>query len=153
MTETREPPTLRIGVGVIVWRRHQVLLGQRLPASDEPCWQFPGGRLEAGESILQCAARELLEETGLQVERLQPAGFCTQPFQSHGESFITLYVSAHWRGGEAKVIEKDKCDGWRWFDYRALPQPLFEPINALLQDYGDLRAACALVDIPADGHR
>ena len=37
-------------------------------------WAFPGGHLEDGESVVDCAKREVKEETGLTVENLKPCG-------------------------------------------------------------------------------
>ncbi len=144
---------LRIGVAVIVWKQRQVLLGERLSQRDSPCWQFPGGRLEPGETVLQCAARELHEETGLQAVDMQPSTFCNEPFRLNGVDYLTLYVSARWRGGEPQPREPEKCRRWQWFDHDALPTPLFTPITRLLQQCADLRAACFAADIPADGRR
>ena len=143
----------RIGVAIILWKQQQVLLGERLHAQARPCWQFPGGHLETGETVLQCAARELREETGLQVEQMRTATFSNEPARLNGGDYLTLYVSAHWRAGEPQVREPEKCRRWQWFDYRELPSPLFLPITLLLQQCGDLRAACATAGIPAGGRR
>lgn len=37
-------------------------------------WSFPGGHLEDGESVVDCAKREIKEETGLTVENLKSCG-------------------------------------------------------------------------------
>lgn len=146
-------PAPRIGVGVILWKQSFVLLGRRHGDYGDACWQFPGGRLESHESVLQCAARELLEETGLQTPHMQTAAYTSKPFRTDSGSFITLYVSARWHRGEPRVMEAEKCSHWQWFDYRELPEPLFEPVTLLLEQCGDLRAACPGGDIPAGGHR
>jgi 8-oxo-dGTP diphosphatase len=142
-----------IGVGVIVWRQQKVLLGKRIDAHGEACWQFPGGHLELGESVLQCAAREVLEETGLMVDDLQAAGFTNDVFEVAGKHYVTLFVSASCMQGDPQTLEPDKCEGWRWFDYRQLPQPLFLPISHLLQQRADLKAACFGAETPAGARR
>ena len=57
-----------VGVGVVVWRGAQVLLIRRgrPPKVDE--WSLPGGRQELGETVAAAGQREVLEETGVQVE-------------------------------------------------------------------------------------
>ena len=59
MNEEKRP---YIGVAVIVVREGRVLLGKRKNAHGAGTWQFPGGHLEYGESIEDCARRELFEE-------------------------------------------------------------------------------------------
>src|SRR5215211_1184989 len=45
------------------------LITQRLPTSSLPLlWEFPGGRVEAGESDREALARELREEMGIEID-------------------------------------------------------------------------------------
>ncbi len=128
-----------IGVGVLVWKQGQLLLGKRLCEHDEDCWQFPGGHLESGETVIECAQREVAEETGLMVSNCQPAGYSNRGFVSRSGEYFTLYVSATCESGEARVMEIDKCARWQWFSPARLPLPLFAPITLYLKQYPDLR--------------
>ena len=59
-------PALRFVAAGLIVRGGQVLIGQRRP--DQPMamqWEFPGGKIEAGETAEQALARELDEELGI----------------------------------------------------------------------------------------
>lgn len=57
---------LDIAVGVLVDQAEQVLIAKRRPGTvGEGFWEFPGGKKEADESILDCLNRELAEEVGV----------------------------------------------------------------------------------------
>ncbi len=61
----------RVGVLALVRHGQNVLLVRRANAPDAGLWGFPGGRVEAGETLFQAAERELREETGLTAQALQ----------------------------------------------------------------------------------
>ncbi len=63
----RPGPALRFVAAALILRDGEVLIGQRRP--DQPMgslWEFPGGKIEPGESAQEALARELSEELGIQ---------------------------------------------------------------------------------------
>ena len=57
-----------VGVGAVIVRDGRVVIVERSTEPLKGQWSIPGGALELGETLRQCAAREALEETGLRVE-------------------------------------------------------------------------------------
>ncbi|KAK7897754.1 hypothetical protein LTR67_004384 [Exophiala xenobiotica] len=95
----------RIGVAVFIvhpsptpsdpsgWK---LLLDQRLGSHGSGTWALPGGHLEMGEEFEDCAAREILEETGLVVEKV---AFLTATNdvlhqRDSGKHYVTIWMSA-----------------------------------------------------------
>ena len=66
-------PTTEVAVGVLIKPCGQFLLTSR-PAGKvyEGYWEFPGGKLEAGETVFDALKRELLEELGIVIAAAQP---------------------------------------------------------------------------------
>ena len=65
MTESEVP---LVGVGVAVIDRGRLLLVKRGRDPGKGLWAVPGGKVRRGEPIAEAARREVLEETGLEVE-------------------------------------------------------------------------------------
>lgn len=136
-----------IGVGVLLWRGDRLLLGERVMADGSHCWQLPGGHLEQGESVSQCAGRELLEETGIVCSSPRLVGFTDRPFLVSGRHYVTLFVTGECPDdAEAVNLEPGRCAGWKWWRHDELPSPLFEPVVILLDQLssagGDLYELC-----------
>ena len=121
----------RVGVGVIVLREGLVLLGQRRGSLGEGTWALPGGHLEFGETVAQCAIREVREETGLEIQSPAPGPYTSDLLASGGKHYVTLFVVARAGTGEPKTLEPAKCLGWHWFRWSELPAPLFQPLETL----------------------
>jgi 8-oxo-dGTP diphosphatase len=66
-------PALPIAVGVITDAQGRVLIARRPPEAHQGgLWEFPGGKLEAGEDTLQALGREIREELGLEIISARP---------------------------------------------------------------------------------
>ncbi|MEU8360447.1 NUDIX hydrolase [Nonomuraea sp. NPDC048882] len=91
--------------GVVVDRRGQVLLTKR---ADNGEWQAPGGVLELGEGIHEGLRREVLEETGLEVEPEALTGV----YKNIPRGIIALVFRCKPIGG--KLQETDEVTAFRW---------------------------------------
>ena len=71
------PNSLVPAVSAVVSDDEDRLLVHR--RSDNDLWSIPGGRLEVGESVSQAVVREVLEETGIEVEPMRLVGVYSDP--------------------------------------------------------------------------
>jgi 8-oxo-dGTP diphosphatase len=102
----------------------RVLVAQRPPGKPMAgLWEFPGGKLHAGETPERCLIRELKEELDVDTE-----ASCLAPltFASHGYDgfhlLMPLYVCRVWRGDP--VPREGQALRWvRPRELRALPMP------------------------------
>ncbi len=94
-------PTTRISV-IVVTPDKKILLVKHRKGS-RSYWVLPGGRLEYGETFEECAVRELLEETGLevQVDRFLFLSEAIAPDRSR--HIVNIYVKGHVIGGTMKL--------------------------------------------------
>jgi len=113
-----------VAVIVLVLRDGKVLLGKR-NVNDETAGMFgiPGGAIEYGETIPQAAAREVKEETGLDISTFEFVGV-TADRRTAQRHWVIIVLKADCKTGEPTVCESDKCESWEWFPIDALPEPL-----------------------------
>jgi len=119
----------KVGVGVIVLKDNKVLMGKRKNAHGEGSWSFPGGHLEFNEEPEDCAKRETLEETGIEIKNVRLGTATNDIFREEGKHYITLFMISEYDSGDVKVMEPDKCVVWEWFEWDNMPSPIFLPIE------------------------
>ena len=128
----RDRRAVGVGVGVLVLRERKVLLGKRRGSHGSGTWSAPGGRLEFGESIEECASRELREETSLELGSIALGPYTNDVFAEVGEQYLTVFVLAGHTMGQPVNREPNQCEGWEWFAWNQLPSPLFKPVQSLV---------------------
>ncbi|MGF1511366.1 MAG: (deoxy)nucleoside triphosphate pyrophosphohydrolase [Myxococcota bacterium] len=71
-------------VAAQIEQRGRYLITQRKPTSSLPLlWEFPGGRVETGESDQEALARELREEMGIEVDVEEPSVAVTHEYAAY----------------------------------------------------------------------
>jgi 8-oxo-dGTP diphosphatase len=129
-------------VGVAIYLQNaqgMFLVGKRKGSHGNGTWAFPGGHLEYGESIIDCAKRELLEETGVNssdILNIKEIGYTNDIFDIEKKHYITILVEVLIKDNvKIMNLEPDKCDEWRWTTVTNLPMPLFTPLENFINKY------------------
>jgi 8-oxo-dGTP diphosphatase len=120
-------PIVGAGLACFVWKDGKFLMQQRFGSHGEGTWSVPGGHIEFGETWEECAKREVMEETGMQVTNVRFMSATNDIFTDKGKHYVSIWVEADWLEGEPAITEPDKCKAQQWHDFTTLPSPLFEP--------------------------
>jgi 8-oxo-dGTP diphosphatase len=129
------------GFGVMMIKDEHVLLGRRHDDPDkadselhgEGTWTMPGGKLEFGESFEDGAKREVFEETGIKLNKVEV--ICVNNDKNEYAHFITIGLFSDNFSGEPKIMEPDEITEWRWFNLGSLPSPLYFPSAKIIENY------------------
>ncbi len=73
MPKSEKMPSINVAAGVLQDKHGQVLISQRLPGTHQAgAWEFPGGKIDVGETPLAALTRELTEELGIIITAAAP---------------------------------------------------------------------------------
>ena len=118
---------VRVGVGVLIrdpLNPNKLFAGIRKNSHGANTLALPGGHLEMFETWEECAIRETLEETGLQLHKSSMRfGHTTNDImETEGKHYVTLFMMGECQCEvtRPKNLEPHKCDGWHSYSWEDL---------------------------------
>jgi len=126
-------PTVHVAAGVLLDSQGKVLLAQRAAESHQGgLWEFPGGKLEAGEQVRQALSRELQEELGIQVRQYRPLIRVTHRYADRTVTLDTWLVT-EWdnepdgrEGQPLAWVPRERLSDW---PMPAADKPILQALN------------------------
>ena len=112
--------------GAIIRKDGKILIAQR--AADDECplmWEFPGGKIEEGETPEECIVREIKEELNLDI---RPTGEFMRTVYRLGKKRVPItFFDAEITGGEIRLnVHADV----KWIGVDEIPEYGFMPPDA-----------------------
>jgi 8-oxo-dGTP diphosphatase len=124
MSSTR--PTIRVVAAVIEREGHYLITQRRATAVLPLLWEFPGGRVEAGETDATALRRELSHRLGVTIEPGQLISFVTHPYEKYA---VDLYLyECTLLGGEPRLVN---VADFRWVKSVEFERYPFTPADEL----------------------
>jgi len=123
-----------VAVEGIVIEDDKVAMIKRTSKAFQGYWAIPGGVLEYGERIEDCAVREVLEETGLEVKIKKLFGIYDDPNKDPRGHTVTIVFLCEKIGGELTINEE--ASEVKWFEKGNLPEKIAFNHREVLKDAG-----------------
>lgn len=123
-------PRPAVTTDIVVLREAEVLLIRRAHPPFEECWALPGGFLDEDETLEACAARELMEETGVAAARLRLVGTYSEPNRDPRHRTVTVAFLTRLPAGTEARAGDDAAEA-DWFALDALPPLAFDHADIL----------------------
>ena len=135
MQEEEKRFKVRSASYIFIIENNKILL-QKRAGTNFMCGYYgtPAGHLEKGEGAVNCAIRELKEETGLITKREDLELKFVLNRVSGEEEYIDFFFISKKYSGIPKIMEPSKCDDLRFFDLNNLPENIIPYIKDVLEN-------------------
>jgi 8-oxo-dGTP diphosphatase len=131
MNKLKKQPA--VGVAAIILNGNKIILGQRLKEPMLGSWQLPGGWLHSGETPEQAIKRKAGAFPGILCGEVSFVTY-TNNFFENGMHTVSLYFQMQCLNPQDLALHHNKdCSDWFWADWYDLPNPLFYPLQLLIQ--------------------
>jgi len=125
MTNNVNLKPISVAVGVLVDSERRILITRRAKnAHQGGLWEFPGGKLEPGESVLEALRRELCEELGTDIAGSTPLMSLKHDYQDK-QVLLDVHLVRDWQG-EPRGLEGQPL---AWVPAEALANYAFPAAN------------------------
>jgi len=109
-------------VHTLLIRDERVLLLRRARTGYLDGWYaLPGGHLQHGETVVACALRECLEETGIALDPARLRPLAVMPYRADDQQGINFIMQCDSVAAKPALAEPDKFDEVGWWSIAALP--------------------------------
>jgi len=130
-------PRVGIGIGILDSDGRILLLRRNKAAGKNWEWQFPGGGVEFGETLEECAIREAKEETDLDIKN--PEIFIALDSEITEEShWVGIGLKTTQFSGTPKVTEPHNFTECRFFTFDDLPDNIYIPSFKMIKKIEDI---------------
>ena len=124
-----------VTVHLFFFREDQILLIRRFNTGyADGQFSVPAGHLDGGETVIAAAAREALEEVGVQIDP-PDIEFSSVLHRLDGDERVDFFLRIQKWTGEPFNAEPDKCDQLLWVNVNELPENTIPYIRQALKNH------------------
>lgn len=131
--ENLERPS--VGVATVVVKDGKILIGEDT-RKGEAMYGVPGGHWESGESLKDCAKREVKEESGVECDKVSLISVYDFYREDKKKSYVTIGMKTEYTSGDLADLHEEGRLNWNWYSpEEALALNLFAPDKILIERY------------------
>jgi len=130
-------PIIMVGATILLLNSENELL--LMHRTDNHLWGPPGGSLELGESLEDCAKRETLEETGISLETLNLFGIYSGPemfyIYPNGDQVHVVTAVYEAQINANQILLSQEHNDFRFYPFNEIPAEISHHIKIIINDF------------------